>query len=136
MKAGHFAIALGLCLAWSGQAAAEPCARVTPRDQCGEAAQFASPSLQRQPMRALAREIDPSVFLVWAESPGDWINLEAPVVLHDRMGHACEATVLEGYAESIAVAPAGSATVLEVPLCDKAGGICVYSRLELPVARD
>ena len=136
MTARPFAVAFGLCLAWSGQAAAEPCARVTPRDQRGEAAQFASPSPQRQQMRALAREIEPSVFLVWAESPEDWINLEAPVVLQDPQGRECEAAALRGYAESIAVAPAGPAAVLEVPLCDKAGGICVYTRLELPAAED
>ena len=136
MKAPLCAVAVALCLSWSGTATAEACAEVTPRDQRGEAAQFASPSLQRQAMRALAREIEPSVFLVWAESPKDWINLDAPVVLHDPKGRECEAGALSGYAESIAVSPAGAAVALEVPLCDKAGGICIYTRLELPTVQD
>lgn len=136
MKARLFAAACGLCLAWSGQALAGPCATVVPHDQRGEAAEFASQSLKREPMRALAREVEPSVYLVWAESPEDWINLEAPVVLHGPEGGECEAGPLAGYAEAIAVSPAGAAAALEVPLCDKAGGICIYTRLELPAAPD
>ena len=85
-------------------------------------------------MRALAAALPRGGYLVWPEGQTVVVNLEAPIILLDRHGAECEAGGSGDYAAAVRVVPQVDATRMNVPLCDMADGLCVYTTLGLAAA--